>query len=51
MCKIHLTTNIPLQNLELLGHGQVEMEWDVGDLTFFLPVQVAQGRLGSTLTK
>lgn len=46
-----MTTNIPPQNLELLGHRQVEVEWGVGDSTFFLPAQVAQGRLGSPLTK
>lgn len=36
MHRIHLTTNIPLQNLELLGHRQVEVEWGVRVSSTFL---------------
>lgn len=36
MYRIHLTTNIPLQNLELLGHRQVEVEWGVRGSSTFL---------------
>lgn len=33
--RIHLTTNIPLENLELLGPRQMDVEWGVGAPPYF----------------
>lgn len=33
--RIHLITHIPLENLELLGLRQVEVEWGVGTTPYF----------------
>lgn len=33
--RIHLSANITLQNLEVLGHRKVEVEWGMGTPTHF----------------
>lgn len=46
MYRIHLTTHIPLENLELLGPRHMDVEWGIGAPPYFFPCSGSTGETG-----